>query len=176
MPLLHKRFERYAPYRTTMLLSKTKTYLLLQAIFVFCIAVVQLFWAFSRTTQGEILEFNRAADRGKWKQVETITVRYWVDYKEYTETYTRNKTPLWQKDIPVRYSILFPGVSRVDSFLSNWGEYMIWYLVYFLATTMLFFVPNEVLPRGTMFRLKPRHPVVTIIRVPSKAHNSGLPQ
>jgi hypothetical protein len=146
-----------------MLLNKKQTYLLFQAIFIGCLLLVQLFWLFSKTTEGEIVSFDRAATTGKWKHIETMTVSYRVGLDQYTSVYTRNRTPLWQKQIAIRYSIFFPGISRLDSFITNWGEYMIWYLIFFLATSMIFFVPNDVLPKGTMFEIRSRFPWFKIL-------------
>jgi hypothetical protein len=148
--------------RITTLLSKTKTYFILQGVFLCCILLAQLFWVFSKSTNGQIIEFSRAASQGKWKHIELMTVRYWVAYHEYTETYTRNETPLAQKTISIRYSIFFPSVSRLNTFEGNWEEYLIWYLIFFGATTMIFFVPNTVLPKGTMFEFCKRYPFVKL--------------
>jgi hypothetical protein len=161
-----------------MFLNKRQTYIYLQVLFIACLLLIQSTWIFSRTTNGEIISFDRAARTGKWKHIETMTVRYTVGYKQYTSVYTRNSTPLWQKQISVRYLTLFPGTSRIDSFITNWEEYMIWYLIFFLATSMIFFVPNEVLPKGTLFELRKQFPWVCIIsgteqRISQVCQNSG---
>lgn len=149
-----------------MLLNKKQTYLFLQGLFIASLLLVQASWIFSRTTEGEVLSFDRAASTGKWKHIETMTVRYTVGDEQFISVYTRNRTPLWQKHITIRYLILLPGTSRIDSFITNWEEYLIWYLIFFLATSMIFFVPNDVLPKGTMFGFTRHFPWVKIIYLP----------
>ncbi len=124
----------------------------------------QFFWVFSKTTNVEIIDFGRAAKTGDFRFIETMTVRYMVDYSNYTATYTRNETPLWEKSTRIRYSTLFPGISRLDSFAGNWMEPLLYYLIFFLGTTIIFFVPSDILPKGILFEFSKNYPWIRVAK------------
>lgn len=146
-----------------MTLSKHQTYFALHGAFILAVLLFQTFWLFSRTTDAWIEGFGRAAQSGKFKSIETMTIDYAVNGQEYETTVTRNATPAEQQTIRVRYSKLWPDVCRLDTFEGNWLQPIIIYIIFFIFTTILFFVPNkDVLPKGTVFIFSKQRPWIKI--------------
>lgn len=143
-----------------MLLNKPKAYSLLQALLIVIIFSFQFFWIFSKTTEATILEFDRAADYGSLEHVETMRVGYYIGYDYYESVYTRNETPDLQRKITIRYSLILPSISRVDDFWGNWFTPILIYMILFTATTMLFTIPNDILPKRTVFEFKRKYPYI----------------
>src|SRR5690242_3819852 len=145
-----------------MTLNKIQGYFLLQALLIISIFSSQIFWIFSKTTEGEILYFDKASDYGDLKSIDIMRVSYMVNYSTYEETYLRNGTPDFPKGITVRYSIFFPNISRPNNFVGNWLSYFIIYFIPFVVSTMLFFVPNDILPKGSLFFFKIKYPFIKV--------------
>ena len=146
-----------------MTFNKFKAYLVLQLIFFTCLFFFQFFWLFSKTTDADILSFGRASNERGWHSIETMDVTYTIAGKKYNATYTRNETPKSQTSIKIRYSILFPEVSRIESFAGNWDQPLMYYLIYFLFTTMVFTVPGDIFPKNPIFVLSNKSPFVKVL-------------
>jgi hypothetical protein len=88
----------------------------------------------------------------------TIHVQYEVDNKYYTGTHLRNETPFAQKQVKVRYFVFDHSISRIPTFLGIYAEPLAWWLVFFIASSMLLLMPNAVFSKGTMFQLQKKFP------------------
>ena len=83
--------------------------------------------------------------------------------KIYTETTTRNETPLLQTTIRIRYLTFMPGVSRLDTYEGNWLGFQVALLIFFVITTMIFFIPNDTMPGKSYFYFTRKKPWINMI-------------
>lgn len=92
----------------------------------------------------------------------TITVQYQVKNKIYTGSYLRGEIPFYQKQVTIRYSLLKPSASYIPTFLGLYAEPLAWWLVFLIAFSMLFLMPNTVFSKGTMFQLHNKFPWISM--------------
>jgi hypothetical protein len=144
-----------------MTLTKYKTYFALQGLFLLGILMYQSPWLFSNTTVGIIKEFGYAPYLRGRKTIELMNVDYLVNDKLYNRTYTRNATPDSQQNIIIRYLTFMPGASRIDTPVGEWEEPLLWYVVFFIFTSMMFFIPNDTTPKDMLVTISNKKPWVT---------------
>lgn len=92
----------------------------------------------------------------------TITVKYQAKGKIYTGKHLRGDIPFYQQQVPIRYSILNPSSSRINSYMGMYAEPLAWWLVFLLASSMLLLMPNTVFSKGTVFQLQKKFPWISM--------------
>jgi hypothetical protein len=145
-----------------MILSRYKTYFILQAVFLIGILLYQSPWLFSKTTTGTIVSFGTAASSGNFRVVEMMRVSYEVEYESYIGYYTRNATPKSTSTVKIRYLTFSPGTSRLSTSIGEWGEPLLYYLIFFIGTSMFFLIPNESISKEMTIVLRKKRPWVKI--------------
>lgn len=144
-------------------LSKIQLYLLLQGIFIGLILLYQLCWLFSEQTTAYCYAYNEAQLVSRNESPGTLVYQFMVGNKVYRETTTRNEIPLDQHYVPVRYFSFAPGISRLDTFYGNWADFIMAWGIFFVITTMIFFIPNETMPRNSYFYFTRSKPWIHMI-------------
>jgi len=110
-------------------------------------------WIFSRKVTGNVV---------RPYEPNTMTVSYEVDGKFYKEEYMRNGWDYQKTKIPIRYFILNPSISRVNTFMGIFAEPLAWWLVFLLASAMLLLTNNAVFSKGTVFILQKKFPWISM--------------
>ena len=144
-------------------LSKWQLYLALHALFIGCCLLYQSLWIFSETTTAYCYAYNEEQLVARGETPGTLVYHYMVDGKMYRETSTRNELPLTQHYIPVRYLRFYPSISRVDSFYGNWAGFLMAWGLFFVITSMIFFIPNETMPKRSYFYFTGKRPFIHMI-------------
>ncbi len=145
-------------------LSKFKFYLLLQYIFLIPVMCYQLCWYFGKTTTADC--YVKGIVRPDYDNTETsgtLFYSYEADGKLYEDYATRNGTPISQKNIEVKYLSFCPSLSRLNTFEGNWLGFIIAYGIFFTITSIIFFVPNETMPRNSYIYFTKQKPWVHMI-------------
>ncbi|MDB5201030.1 MAG: hypothetical protein JWQ27_439 [Ferruginibacter sp.] len=88
---------------------------------------------------------------------------YKVDDNLYEDYVTRNEVPLSQDSINIRYLSFLPSVCRVDSFEGNYLGYIIAWILFFVFTTMVFFIPNDTMPKNSFIYFSRQKPFIHMI-------------
>ncbi len=144
-------------------LSKIKLYLLLNGIFIGSILLYQCAWLFSKTTIAYCYAYKEEQLVSRGESPGTLVYHYVVDDKMYRETTTRNELPLSQHNIRVRYLPFLPAISRVDNHFGNWLGFEMAWGIFFVITTMIFFIPNETMPPNSYFYFTNKKPWIHMI-------------
>jgi hypothetical protein len=92
----------------------------------------------------------------------TITVQYKVNNRAYTDRVLRGNVQFYEKQIPIRYSLLKPSAAYVPTFLGLYAEPLAWWLIFLMASAMLLLMPNAVFSKGTMFQLHKKFPWISM--------------
>ena len=122
-----------------MLLSRVQVYFLFVALLVTTVLLYQSIWLLSGKTEAQVLEFGKGS--GDYKQVEHVAVVYVVNNKTYRDNYLRNELPLNTSKVRIKYLLFAPAISRMDTFVGNWGLVLSVSTIIFLSLTIIFFSP-----------------------------------
>ncbi|MEO6489223.1 MAG: hypothetical protein ABIO04_04710 [Ferruginibacter sp.] len=144
-------------------LSKYKLYFTLHAIFIGIILLYQSAWLFSKTTNAYCYAYNEQQLVSRNESPGTLVYHYIVKDKMYRELTTRNEIPLSQHSIRIRYLPFEPSISRLDTFEGQWAGFVIFWGIFFVITTMIFFIPNETMPPNSYFYFNKRKPWIHMI-------------
>jgi hypothetical protein len=134
-------------------ITKLKMFLLLNGSIAAGLLLYFLLWICSPTITGDLVTPYEPT---------MITVRYQVKGKTYKETFMRNGIDYQNRRVSLRYLALDPEVSRVNSFMGSFAEPLAWWLVFFIASSMLLLTNNTVFSKGTIFRLQKKFPWISM--------------
>jgi hypothetical protein len=143
--------------------SKYQFYFLLHGIFWSVVLLYQSVWFFSEKTTAAIGTYWGPYKERRMIEPGTVQYVYKVDNKFYENETTRNGMPITQEFIEVRYLKFWPSVSRINSFESNWAGFLIAWLIFFVITSMIFFIPNDTMPRNSYIYITKRKPFLHMI-------------
>src|SRR5450631_1770181 len=122
-----------------MKLNKRQTYFAILAIWFFLCLLYQSVWIFSRTATAEIYAvktntIRRSAGGGiSWMQAS-----YKVGDKIYYDSYLKDGYDISNRYFKIRYLIFAPDISRADTFVSNWGPLIMFFVLMTLVTSIVF--------------------------------------
>lgn len=150
-------------YSSFLEFSKPRFYLLIHATVIGLILLYQSAWLFSKSTTAYCYAYNSEQLLARGEDPGTLVYHYLVDNELHRETTTRNGIPIDQHYINIRYFSLFPSFSRPDTFYGNWGAFIIGWGLFFVISTLIFFVPNETMPRNSFFYFTRRKPWINMI-------------
>jgi len=144
-------------------LSKLQLYLTFHGIFIGIVLLYQSVWLFSKPTIAYCYAYNEEQLLSRNESPGTLVYHYIANDKMYRETTTRNEWPLSQHSIAVRYLSFLPAVSRLDSFEGAWLGFIIAWGIFFVITSMIFFIPNDTMPKNSYFYFTRRKPWIHMI-------------
>ena len=144
-------------------LSRVQLYLVLHAVFIGSFLLYQSLWIFSKTTSAYCYAYNEEQLVARGQSPGTLVYHYVVNDKMYRETTTRNEIPLTQHSIQVKYLSFYPAFSRIDSFYGNWAGFVMAWGIFFVITTMIFFIPNDTMPSNSFFYFTSKKPWIHMI-------------
>ncbi len=143
--------------------SKLQLYLLFHGIFIGTILLYQSIWLFSKTTMAYCYAYNEEQLLSRNETPGTLVYHYIVADKMYRETTTRNEIPLSQHSIRIRYLPFLPAFSRPDTWSHSWAGFEIAWFIFFIISSMIFFIPNETMPRNSFFYFTRKKPWIHMI-------------
>lgn len=143
--------------------SKFRFFLLIHSLVIGCILLYQSIWLFSNQTMAYCYAYNGEQLQSRHENPGTLVYHYMVNGEMYRETTTRNEWPLNEHYIPIRYLPYFPSFSRPDTFQSNWAGFIIGWGIFFVITAMIFFIPNETMPRNSYFYFSRKKPWINML-------------
>jgi hypothetical protein len=143
--------------------SKFRFYLLLHGLFIGVVLLYQSLWIFSDTTMAACGTYWGPYKERRNIEPGTLMYAYRVNDNVYTESTTRNGTPISQEFIRVRYLTFWPSVSRLDSYEGNWLGFQIAWLIFFVITSMIFFIPNPTMPKNSYIYFTGKKPWIHMI-------------
>lgn len=146
--------------------SKIQTYFFLFGCFIVICLIYQAFWLISSTTTGQIISFGKGS--GDYRAVENIEVCYWVTDREYHSFFLRNGIPDTATVVPVRYFILYPEMSRLNTPSGTWGFVLVMNVIVFLSLTIIFFTP-DIISKDSGFIIGGRFPFIRIERLATES-------
>jgi hypothetical protein len=141
-----------------MKLSKPLAYLFFVGCIIAILICYQGMWLFSKTTEGEILNFGHDP-RKRYRSIENVTVQYIVNNKIYIDTYLRNGLNGTAKKISIRYLSFAPSFSRLNTVIGNWGLVLV-VLAISIPSLSIFFLIQDIVPNGTVFILTRSFPFI----------------
>ena len=144
-------------------LSKLQLYLAFHGIFIGVVLLYQAVWLFSKPTMAYCYAYNEQQLVARNETPGTLVYHYIVNDKMYRETTTRDEIPLAQHSVRIRYLSFLPSVSRLDTFSGNWLGFIIAWGIFFVITSMIFFIPNETMPKNSFFYFTRKKPWIHMI-------------
>jgi len=89
-----------------------------------------------------------------------IGISYNVAGRNYRATHMRNDIPLRTRYVRIRYFRMAPSFSRIDSFYGIYAEPLVWWMIFFIASSFLLLPDNLVFSKGTVFVLRRSFPYI----------------
>jgi hypothetical protein len=136
-------------YLLQMKFSKPQMFLLLNGFIALFLLFFLGIWLFGKQTRGRVIPPFKATK---------ITAVYVVDGNTYKASYMRNDISFMQDSVQIIYLPFSPSSSRINSFMGIAAEPLAWWLVFLMASAMLFFTDNVVYSKGTVFRAQKKFP------------------
>jgi len=139
-------------------LDKRKTYfVLLSAVVVICL-LYQSVWIFSRTTRAEYLGYRKGSSGAYW-----IIASYQVNYETYRGYFLQDGFNPDKRYFNVRYLIFSPDSARSDTFASNWGPLIVFFILMALIISIVF-IRNDIISKQAVFQFQKKRPFIKIIQ------------
>ncbi len=143
--------------------SKLKFFLLLHGIFVGGILCYQALWIFSeKVTAASGTYWGPYAERRNINPG-TVVYAYRAGDQIFTGTTTRNGMSVKDTTLTIRYLTYFPSVSRPATYEGQWLAFQVAWLIFFVITGMIFFIPNETMPANSYFYFTKKKPWIHMI-------------
>ncbi len=144
--------------------SKNQFYFLLHGTFIGIILLYQAVWLFSNSTIAACRVYPGPYKERRNIEPGTLMYAYRAANNEiYTGETTRNGVPLKQETVQVRYLSFAPSISRLDNYEGNWLGFQIAWLIFFVITSMIFFIPNDTMPKNSYIYFTRKKPWIHMI-------------
>jgi hypothetical protein len=135
-----------------MRITKRKMFLLLNGTIAVALCLYFGFWILSPKVIGEI--------QHPLQNSTTMIVKYTVDKEQYTNTILRNGISFLETKVLLCYSKSNPAKCRIYSYMGLFAEPLAWWLVFFLASSILLLTNNSVYSKGTVFIVQKKRPFI----------------
>ena len=149
-----------------MKLNKRQTFFAILAIWFFLCLLYQFIWIFSRTTMAEIYSVETSTGRGyaggrRYAGITWMNSAYRVGNNTYYESFLKDGFDTRDHYFEIRYLIFAPGISRSNTFASNWGPLIMLFIVLTLITSIVF-IRKDIVSDQAVFLVQAKRPFVTI--------------
>jgi hypothetical protein len=145
-------------------LNKRQTYFAILIFWVFLCLVYQSIWIFSRTATAEIYgvsKSNFGRPHSTLREVTWLEASYRVGEKIYYDSYLKDGYDLQNYQFKVRYLIFCPSLSRADTFVSNWGPLILFFVLMGIVTSIVF-IRKDIFSDQVVIQLHTRRPFIKI--------------
>jgi hypothetical protein len=141
-------------------LTKGQALLAVLAVILSLCLLYQLVWVFSRTTTGQVYAAGETRF-GRHRAISWMRATYTVDNMTYDESYLRNEHDVETRSVEVRYLLFAPGISRKNTFSSNWGVVIMLFIALALVVFIVF-IRKDIVSDQAIFILQGKRPFVKI--------------
>jgi hypothetical protein len=138
-------------------LNKRKTYFASLGVVVIICLLYQSIWIFSRTTRAEYLSYEKDRRGAYW-----MIASYQVNYETYRGEFLQDGFNPGNRYFNVRYLIFSPGLARSDTFVSNWGPLILFFIFLALVNSIVF-VRNNIISNQAVFLFQRTRPFIQIV-------------
>jgi hypothetical protein len=139
-------------------LSRLHTYFGILAVVVLICLLYQSIWIFSRTTKAEIDQIPNAKGSNK---ITWMRVSYQVGYDTYYGSFLKDGYDTSEHNFNVRYLIFNPDLSRSDTFASNWGPLILFFVLVWLIVSIVF-IRKDIISEQAIFVVQFKKPFISI--------------
>lgn len=143
-----------------MKLNKRQAFLAILAVLLFLCLLYQSVWIFSRTTTGQVYAADATSRRGG-RRISWMYATYTVGTTTYDGSYFRNEHDVENRSVAIRYLLFAPGISRTNTFSSNWGALIMLFIGLGLVTSIVF-IRKDIVADQAIFILQAKRPFVKI--------------
>jgi hypothetical protein len=139
-------------------LTRLQTYFAILAAIVLICLLYQSIWIFSRTTKAEVLGvvITNGKDKISW-----LKARYNVGYDTYYGRFLKNDYDVKNRNFKIRYLIFNPDLARSDTFASNWGPLIMFFIIFFVIVSIVF-IRKDIISEQAAFVLQKRRPFISV--------------
>ncbi len=142
-----------------MKLTRNQTWLAVLATGILICLLYQSVWIFSRTTTARIYSYS--VYHGSQHGPDLMNAYYMVGYDTYYGSYLRDGYALDYHSFKIRYLIFKPGVSRADTFVSNWGVLILFFILWSIVTSIIF-IRKDIVSANAVFLFQKHRPFVSV--------------
>ena len=142
-----------------MQLTRNQTWLAVLATGILICLLYQSVWIFSRTTTARIYSYtvnNANQNSPNW-----MNASYTVDYDTYYGTFLRDGFDVDKRNFKIRYLIFNPKISRADTFSSNWGVEILFFIIWSIVTSIVF-IRKDIVSANAVFLFQKHRPFVSV--------------
>ena len=86
---------------------------------------------------------------------------YQVGYDTYYGSFLKDGYDISRRSFKIRYLLFDPGLARSDTFASNWGPLIMFFIIIFLITSIVF-IRKDIVSEQAVFVLQRRRPFISI--------------
>ncbi|HSZ34451.1 MAG TPA: hypothetical protein VK772_14140, partial [Puia sp.] len=142
-----------------MQLTRNQTWIAVLVAGITLCLLYQSVWIFSRTTTAKILSYN---DNTQTRRSPSwMYASYTVNYDTYYGNFLREDFIVDKQYFKIRYLIFNPKVSRRDTFSSNWGVEIMFFIIWAIITCIVF-IRKDIVSANAVFLFQKRRPFVSI--------------
>jgi hypothetical protein len=154
-----------------MKLNKRQSYFALLAIWFLLCLLYQSLWIFSRTATAKIVgveTWNHARGygsvygRNSRSGITVMDGTYSVDGRTYNGYYLKDGYDIGKQYFEVRYLLFDPGISRSNTFASNWGPLIMLFILLSLVTSIVY-VRKDIFSDQATLLIQRKRPFVRLI-------------
>jgi hypothetical protein len=139
-------------------LSRLHTYLAILASVILICLLYQCIWIFSRTTTAKIYAVSNTKGRNN---ISWIEASYQVGYETYYGSFLKDGYDISNRNFKIRYLVFDPDLARSDSFASNWGPLIMFFILVFLVTSIVF-IRKDIVSEQAIFIFQTRRPFISV--------------
>jgi hypothetical protein len=140
-------------------LTRNQTWLAVLATGIVLCLLYQSVWIFSRTTTARIYSYT--VNNGNQHNPNWMNASYMVGYDTYYGSYLRNGYDVDNRTFRIRYLIFKPDVSRADTFASNWGVEIMFFIIWALITSIVF-LRKDIVSANAVFLFQKHRPFISV--------------
>jgi hypothetical protein len=138
-------------------LNKRQTYFAVLGMVVLICLLYQSIWIFSRTSRAEYLGYEKTKRGVKW-----MIASYQVNYDSYRGYFLQEDFNTDKHYFEIRYLIFSPGLARSNTFTSNWGPLILFFILMGMVISIVF-VRKDIISNQAVFLFQKARPFITII-------------
>jgi hypothetical protein len=148
-----------------MRLNKRQSWLAFLAVWFFLCLLYQSVWIFSGTAKGEIIAVSSSHRTGySWRGSRLpswMRASYEVGGVIYTDTYLKDDDVVRDHYFTVRYLVFYPGISRPNTFTSNWGPLIILFIILSLITSIVY-IRKDIVSDQAIIIVQAKRPFISV--------------
>jgi hypothetical protein len=148
-----------------MKLKKRQAFFAILAVWLLLCLLYQFIWIFSGTATAEVYAADASSGRGWGSRrnsgIKFMHASYHAANTVYLGTYLKNDKAVQDHYFEIRYLLFAPGISRSNTFASNWGPLIMIFIVLTLITGIVY-IRKDIVADQAIFVVQAQRPFVKI--------------